>query len=69
MSEITIPPLLLPDEPYTTAMLACYVSAAEAYLTGVSVCIATGEPPKLIQACINGHYVNYLIALNACDIA
>ncbi len=65
-SEYTIPPVRLPEEPYTNAQFECYTERAEDYLLAVKQCVTSGEPG--VQACINTAHSNYLAQLGVCDV-
>lgn len=67
MAEITIPPIRLPEEPYTMAQFECYADRAEDYLNGVKQCISTGGTNQVIQACVNTTHNNYIAGLGICD--
>lgn len=67
MTEITIPPLQRPEEPYTAAQLECYIEKGEAYLANVAECVSSGGTNAEIQACINAANVKYLALLQLCD--
>lgn len=67
MTEITIPPLRLPEEPYTAAQFECYLDRGQDYLNAVKVCINSGGTNAQVQACINTAHNNYLAQLGICD--
>jgi len=68
MTEWTIPPCQLPDEPYTAAQYQCYVNACQDYLNGAQACIAAGGSKSEVQACINSKHAAYLKQLPICDL-
>ena len=63
-NPINIPPVRLPDEPYTAAQLECYANRASDYLDAVQVCIKEGGD---VQACIITAHNNYEAGLGICD--
>lgn len=67
MTEITIPPLMLPPANATHAQTECYLEAGGDYLDAVQDCLKAGGTNQQIQDCINIKHNLYIASLGICD--